>query len=322
MGNAKALAGTLVMLTSMLGGVTASAQDYPSKPIRLIVPSTPGTTSDVTARILAPSLSNILGQPVVVENRAGAQMIAAFEYVARQMPADGYTLVAASPTNLVMLPLTVKNLRFDPLKDLPPVIGLVETRLALGSSATLPWKSFGEMVSHAKANPGKLNFGASSSSVRLPMEMIIRKAGLDIVHIPYTGGGAYLQALASGADIHMGFLSEASAFNLGERFRLLAVTGAKRNPKIPDVPTFGELGFRQIPGLPYSLNVRAGTPVPIMQKLFAAASQALQQPEVRALYEKNNFVIMNEGAETAARTLAEQAAIFGEVAGQVGLRPE
>lgn len=322
MRNVKVLAGILVIITGMFDVVTASAQDYPTKAIRLIVPSSPGVSSDIAARILAPTLAKLVGQPIVVENKTGAGMILGLEYVARQMPADGYTVLVASSTNLATLPLTSKDLRFDPLKDLPPVIVFVDTRLLLGSPSTVPWKSYAEMVSHAKANPGKLNYGASSPNIRMMTEMIIRTAGLDIVHIPYSGGGAYIQAFAGGSAIQLGFLNEGTASGLGEKFRVLATTGDRRMPKLPDVPTLAEIGYPKVPGNPYSLNVRFGTPASIVQKLYFAASQSLQQPELKALLEKSNFIVTNENAQTAAKTLAEQAALFAEVAKQVGIQPQ
>ena len=318
MDKALKFAGMAAIITVAMGAMPAAAQNFPTKAIRFIVPSTPGTSSDVVARVLAAPMSRILGQPIVVENKAGAEMTNAFDFVAKQMPADGYTLVTASSTNLAMLSLNAKDLRFDPLSDLPPVIGVVETRLVVGSSSVVPWKTFAEFVTHAKGNPGKLNYGASSPSIHLLMEMIVRKTGLEIIHIPYTGGAAYIQALAAGSDIHLGSISEPIAVGLGERFRVLAVTGEKRSAKMPGVPTLAELGFPKIPGLPYSVNIRAGTPAPIVQKLYAAATQSLQQADIRALFEKGNYVVTNEGPEVAAKALAEQAVLFADLFKQFG----
>ena len=306
---------------SLLGMAAACAQDYPNRAIRLVVPSSPGTSPDLTARIMAPELSRNLGQPVIVENRAGADMIVGFEYVARQVPADGYTLAAAVASNLVMLPLITQGLRFDPLTDLPPFIGFAEARLVLGSSATVPWKTFDEMVVQARANPGKYNYGASSPNIRLMMEVLLRRLGLNVVYIPYSAGAAYVQAFAAGNDIQMGFVSDTLVVNLGDRVRAIAITGDKRFAKLPTAPTLGELGYPKMPGLSFSLNARAGTPAPILQKLYAAASRTVQQPEVRALFEKANLVVVDENPEAAARTLAEQAAFFADVARQVGIQP-
>ena len=316
MGRILTLAWMGTALAIALGTMPAHAQNFPTRPIRIIVPSTPGTSSDVVARVLAAPMSKILGQAIVVENKAGAEMTNAFDYVAKQMPADGYTLVTASSTNLAMLSLNAKDLRFDPLNDLPPVVGVVETRLVVGSSSVVPWKTFAELIAHAKANPGKLNYGASSPSIHLLIEMIVRKSGIEVVHIPYTGGAAYIQALAAGTDIHLGSISEPIALGLNEKFRVLAVTGNKRSAKIPGAPTLGELGFPNFPGLPYSVNIRAGTPAAIVQRLHAAASQSLQQADTRALFEKGNYVVSNESPDIAAKALTEQAALFADLVKQ------
>lgn len=312
----------LMVLAGVVMVAPAFSQDYPAKPIKLVAPSAPGTTSDIISRILAPSLSKNLGQAVIVENKAGADQMVAFEYVARGMPPDGYTLLSTSPTNQAMFPITVKNLRFDPVKELPPVIGLAETTQMFGSSNSLPWKSFAELLAHAKANPGKLNYGASTAALRLMTEVILRKNGLNVVYIPYGGGASYLQALVAGSDIHMGFMTQATAIGLADKFKVLAVTGSRRNPHLPEVPTLGELGLPNMPGIAFSLSVRSGTPPPIFQRIHAAASQVLQQADVRSLLEKNNFSILNQDPQTAARSLAEHAAFFAEVARQVGIQPE
>jgi tripartite-type tricarboxylate transporter receptor subunit TctC len=129
-----------------------------------------------------------LGQPVVVENKPGADAIIGFEYVARQLPADGYTLVIAAVSGLATLKLTSKDLRFDPLRDLPPLTDMVEGKYVFGSSSGQPWKSFAEFVSYAKAHPGKLNYGASSTTVRMQTDALMRDLGLDTVYVPYRSG--------------------------------------------------------------------------------------------------------------------------------------
>jgi tripartite-type tricarboxylate transporter receptor subunit TctC len=153
-------------------------------------------------------------------------------------------------------------------------------------------------------------------------EVILRRNGLNVVYIPYGGGAAYLQALVGGSDIHMGFMTQATAIGLADRFRVLAVTGSRRNPHLPDIPTLGELGLPSMPGISFSLNVRSGTPSAAIQRVFAATSQVLRQAEVRTLLEKNNFSVLNQDTQSAAKSLAEYAAFFGEVARQVGIQPE
>ena len=204
-------------------GGLARSQDYPSKPVRLIVANTPGSIGDLTARIIAPEMSRNLGQPMIVENRPGANFIIGYEHVAKS-PADGYTLATVTVESLPILAVTAKNLRFDPLKDLPPFIGLIEGRLVVGSSTQLPWKTFDEMSAYIKANPGKMNSGTSSPASRLPLEALVRGKGLNLVHIPYSATGPYIQAISS-AEIALGLITETQAASLGDKFRVLAISG-------------------------------------------------------------------------------------------------
>ena len=315
-------AGAILLSTAwLLFSGAALGQAYPSKPLRFIVPNTPGTVSDLAGRIMVPEMARILGQPIIVENKAGAGQVLGLEYVAKQMPPDGYHVAVVSVSTMAIMPVTVKELRFDPLKDLPPFIGLVEGRYLLGSSSALPWRTFGELVSNARANPGKLNYGSPSTGVRLPTEAMLRALKLNVVHVPYNGGGPYLNALVSG-EVQMGLVAESQATSFGERFRVLAVTGGQRLGSLRDVPTFSELGLPQITGLSFSLNVAAGTPAPIMTALHAAAAQALQHPEVRAQFAKIQMEVTALSPEAAARNLAAEGRLFSEIARDIGLQPQ
>lgn len=314
----------LTMLLIALACITeglAHAQDYPTKPIRFIVPISPGAGADLTARILAPEMAKTLGQPLIVENRSGAGHAIAYEYVAKQAPADGYTIVNGSMNIMAVMPATVKDLRFDPIGDLPPVVGLAEGRYFFGSASKFPWKTFPELVANAKSNPGKLNYGASAPIVRLGTEMIIRPLGLEIVHVPYSSGASYLQGLAAG-DIQMGFMTEDNAASFGERIALLAVTGDRRLAAHPQVPTFTELGHPGIPGFSHALNVRTGTPRPIQDRLQAAAFKALELPEVRTQFARIGMEITPLTGAEAARKLANEARLFREAATRIGLQPQ
>lgn len=311
---------TLMCPILALGANVASAQDYPTRPIRFIVASSPGVTTDIVARIIAPEMSKLLGQPVIVENKTGSALIG-YEYVAKQVPADGYTLSAAHVTALTTLPVTVKDLRFDPVKDLPPIVGLAKGRFVFGGSSKVPWSTFREMVAFARANPGKVNFGAPSSSVRLPTEALMADLKLNTTHVPYSAGGAYMQALAAN-EVQLGFVGEGSAVAFGDKFRPIAITGEQRSATFPDVPTFKELGHPQIPGIGYALNAPVGIPKIAIEKLHAAASRALQQPDVRARFAKLKLEVVNESPEATARSIAEEAKLYADIARQVGLQPQ
>lgn len=302
-----------VLVAGALSSVPPLAQDFPNKPVRLVVPNSAGTTADLVARVIGQEMSKLLGQPMVVENKPGADSIIGYEYVAKQVPADGYHIAVALVTSLATLPILAKDLRFDPLRDLPPVIGIAESRIYIGSSKTLPWSTFSGMISHIRANPGKMNYGSSSSNVRLWTESIVRSLDLQGVHIGYSGGAQYLTGMATG-EIYMGFLTEASLNTLIDRVHILAVTGAQRNPKFPAVPTFREVGQPQISGIQYSFNVRAGTPQPVIDKLYATAAATLKLPEVVDRFSKMQFEIIAEAPGPAAKRLADEARSYAEVA--------
>lgn len=311
-----------ILLCAVLAGTCpAAAQDFPARHLRIIVPTTPGTVLDTLARAMGSEMSKTLGQPVIVENKPSNNLIVGYEYVARQAPADGYTMAAVAPRELELLPLIVKDLRFDPLTELAPVLGLAEGRWILGSPANAPWRTFAELVAYAKANPGKLNYGASSAQVRFPMLVLLQDLGLDIVHIPYAGGAQYFQALLAG-EIQAGFVAEGPAVSFGGRFRALAVTGDRRRAPFPDVPTLKELGHPRIMGVTYSLNVRAGTPARIVEKLKSSAAQALDTLEVKTLFARLHLDMMKEPSSVAARRLGEEAALLAEIARKAGIRPQ
>ena len=304
-----------------LASAWANAQEFPNKIVRIVVPNSAGTILDLLSRIMAPDMSKSLGQPVIVENKPGANNIIGLEYVAKQAPADGYTIVTSTVSVLATLPILVKDLRFDPHNDLPPLIGLVDTRSTLSASVKMPYKNFRDMVAYAKANPGKLNYGDPSPAVRLVMEIILRESGIDVVRVPYAAAGPYQQAVAGG-EVQIGILGEAAVSTWGDKINVLAVTGEKRLPSLPNTPTFAELGLPQVPGQSTSMNVRAGTPKAAMDKLYAAAVYALGQSEVKAQFTKLQSDISIETPEVAARKLAQQARMFGDVAKAAGIQPQ
>ncbi len=297
------------------------AQDYPNKPIRLVVPESAGTGHDLLARIIAPEMSKVLEQSIVVENRPGAGGMVGLEYVAKQAPADGYTMSSAFIPILASLQVTVKDLRFDPAKDLPPIIGFGEQRMVFGSAAKLPWKNFGELVANAKANPGKLNYGTAVALTQVLTEAILRANSLDVVRVNYGGGLQYLQGLAGG-EVQMGFSAEAGMGSMGDRFRPLAITGEQRSARFPDIPTFSELGFPQIPSMTFTFHVRSGTPKAATDKLYDAASRALSQQSVKDGYAKARLEVAEISPAATAKRLADVSRLFLEIAKQAGIQPQ
>ncbi|MSP96470.1 MAG: tripartite tricarboxylate transporter substrate binding protein [Betaproteobacteria bacterium] len=309
----------ILVASIVLGGV-AGAQDFPSRPIRIVVPSTPGTSPDHVGRIIATEMARNIGQPVIVENKPSADALLAYEYVAKLAGADGYTVGIINVPGLAGLPATVKNLRFDPLKDLPPVIGLVETKYLFGSSVKFPWKDFKELIAYAKENPGKLNYASLGPNLRLLMEVLVQDQGLNVVNIPYNGGGPYTQALLTG-EVQMGYLGESTAINFSDKFRSIATTGRNRHAPFMSVPTFAELGYPQIRGPSFSLNVAAGVPKAALERLLASARQALQQQEVKDRFQKLQFEIVDLSPEAANKQLLEEAELYSSIARKAGIQP-
>ncbi len=306
---------------TLFAGSSVSAQDFPNRPIRVIVTNSPGTTSDALARVLAPAMSRFLSQPVVVENKAGAGNLIGFEYVAKQVPADGYTVALITIPSLVTLPLTVKDLRFDPLKDLPPFIGLAKSRLVLASSTSQPWKSFNDMLTYGKANPGKLNYGSADAATRILAEAILRRAGISAVNVPYKSTAPYVQAVIA-SEVNFALISAPQAIAAPDRIRVLAVTGDRPSAALPGVPTFAELGHPQIRGIGLSMNGPAGMPKAAIEKLSAAAAFAMEQADVKALFEKASFDIALQSADEITKGIAEESRLFADVAKQVGIQPQ
>ncbi len=316
------IAGILVTGCAILFGVQAAvAQTFPSKPLRLIAPISPGAASDVVARIISPEMSKNLGQPIVVENKPGADSILGSEYVALQVPPDGYTMIVTLTGTLASFPVLAKDLRFDPLKQLPPVIGLAEGKFTLVSSPKLPWTNFAELVANAKANPGKYNYGVGTALGRILVETFVQELGLKMEYIPYPNLANYLQALTV-PDIQMGLISEQLSIAQAEKVRVIAVTGDQRTKSFPDAPTFRELGFPQIKGLSFNLNVPVGVPAAVTERLYAAASKALQSQDVRTRLAGMRLEVLDDKPEVAARKLAEEAKIYADVARKIGLKPQ
>jgi tripartite-type tricarboxylate transporter receptor subunit TctC len=308
----------LVVMASLAGVAPSGAQIYPNKLIRIVVPSSPGTAQDVIARIIAPDMSRQLGQNIIVENKTGADQVIGLEYVAKQQPPDGYTLSLVATGSLITLPIFAKDLHFDPLNDLPPIVTLTEQPYLFGSSVTKPWKNFKELVAALKAAPGKYNFGSANNDNRLIAELILRGSEVTARDVAYSQAGVYLTAMASG-EVDMGVMTGSAAASLGDMVRVLGITGAARSPSMPNVPTFAELGLEQVPSTSFSLNVAAGTPKTVTDKLYAAATHALRQSEVQSQFAKLNMKVVADSTVDAVKRQSETAKLYNSIAKQIGL---
>ena len=262
-----------------------SAQPYPNRPIRLLVPFTPGGGTDQLARIIAPKMSESLGQQVVVENRPGGNTLIATEMVVRSPP-DGYTLLL-QVNNLAANPTLYRGkISFDTVKDLTPISLVAGNPHVLVINPSVPAKDLKEFIALAKAKPGTLSFAsAGSGSVNhLAGELLKMQAGIDMIHVPYKGSGSIMPDLLGGqVDALFAAMPTVTAFIRDKRLRPIAVTTATRFRALPDVPTIAESGY---PGYELStwfgLLAPAGTPKPVIDRLQAELVKALKEPSVRA----------------------------------------
>ena len=289
MATAPARRHVFALLALLVPAVAAPAAAYPEKPIRLVVALAPGGPADTAARTFGPFLAQILGQSVVIENRPGASAIVGTESVTRAEP-DGYTLLFGSSSTFAVNPAVMTKLRFDPQKDLKLIRLIAQTPHVLVARSGIAVHSLDELVQLAKAQPGKLFYASSGNggAIHLASELFKRETGIDIVHVPYRGGGPAVMGLLTG-DVDV-FINDASttAENVrAGKLRALAMAWPKRSPLLPDVPTFAELGFpRVVSSSWFGLAAPAQTPPDIVARLAQTMSQVFATPSYQARLEK------------------------------------
>ena len=266
----------------------ASAQNYPTKPIRFLVPFGPGGVGDLTARVAAQKMSASLGQQVIIDNRPGAGGIVAAQLVAKAEP-DGYTMLLLNNQHAVSMAL-FKSLPYNTLKDFAPVSPLGTFSLVLLVNPDSPIKSAKDLIATAKANPGKLNVGTIQigATQHLSTELFKSMAGLSWVHVPYTNTGLLLTGLrGNGVQVAFEFIAPVMGMVKAGQFRALAVTTRQRNPDLPNVPTVDESG---VPGFEVSswngIGVPAKTPRAIIDRLNRAVAEAQAAPDVKQRFQE------------------------------------
>ena len=308
---------------ALLSGAPAVAQTYPSKPIRLVVGYSAGGGNDLIARIVAAKLQEKLGQPIVVDNKPGAQSIVAAELVAKAQP-DGYTLLVAPSGPMTINPAVYAKLPYDPMKDFAPISLLAEFPLLLVVGADQPIKSVRELIDYGRANPGKANYASSATPFQLAAELFNQRTGSKFQHIPYRGSGDAAQAVASG-QVLMTIADTgpiAGPLSAG-KLRALAITADKRDPAFPDVPTLAEAG---VPNMTISLwtglVAPAGTPNEIVARLNKAIAETLALAQVTMALDKIAVMPRSTTPEQYRVLIARDAARWKAVATAANIKLE
>jgi tripartite-type tricarboxylate transporter receptor subunit TctC len=307
-----------------LSGFTATAQNYPSRPIKIIVPYGVGGSADVYARYLGSKLQESLGQAVVIENRPGGGSIVGTEVVAKSDP-DGYTLLMMSNTHTVNETLIPKK-PFELMRDFAPITAVSYSDLLMVVHPSVPANTVKEFIAYAKANPGKLNYASSGHGTPYHMagELFKAMAGVDIVHIPHKGSD---QARASvlGGQVQMMFdaVPTMAANAHAGKVKALGTTGSKRSPVTPDLPTVAEAGVPGYEsGIWLGLMAPAKTPRPVLEKLNSEVNKILSSPEVKATWLKQGTITMGMSIDQFDRFLREEIVKWGKVVKMSGAKAD
>jgi tripartite-type tricarboxylate transporter receptor subunit TctC len=304
------------------GASIAAAQDYPSKPVRLIDPYVPGGSTGVVARAVSAKFQDITRQPMVVENKPGAGSNVGSELVARA-PADGYTILLGT-SSLAINPALYKNMGFDPQKDLAPVVTLIRTPNVLAVNAALPVHSVNELIAYARAHPGELNYGSSGNGAtnHMGMELFKSLAHVDIVHVPFKGGGEALTALLGGqTQVMFNPASTLVPHAKSGRIRIIAVGSTKRIEGIDAPPVADTLpGFES--GVWFGLFAPAGTPPAVIAKLNADINASLRDPQVLSILKNAGMEAVGGSADDLKATLVTDTTRWANVVKGANIRIE
>jgi tripartite-type tricarboxylate transporter receptor subunit TctC len=314
-----------VSLCLLLACFTAGAQNFPSKPIRVVIPFVAGGSSDIVGRAIGAKFQEFLGQPAVVENKPGANGAIAAEFVAKSDP-DGHTLLVGSIGVFSINPALFKDLRYNPVRDFAPVTLAVTTPNVLITKPALAANSMKELIDYAKKNPGKLSYCSSGtgSSDHLTAELLNQVAGISSVHVPYKGGAACQTDIMGGqVDISFQNLGAVTNYIRGNRMKALAVTAKARNPQLPNVPTTAEAGIPDLVVTSWQAAAApAKTPREIVAKLNDAAVKALRSPEVRERMSQIGFDVVASTPDEFGRFMKQEVDRWTEVVKRGGIKPE
>jgi tripartite-type tricarboxylate transporter receptor subunit TctC len=316
--------GAMAAILPFAPGSPAFAQAYPTKPIRLVIPFPPGGV-DITGRLLANKMGEFLGQPVVVENRGGANGLIGSEHVARSAP-DGYTILLTTPSTHVTAVFLQKSIPYDPVKDFTPLCAVLEPVSLLIVNPSLPVNSVQELMAHARNNPGRLTYSSSGigSVFHLTGEALKEAANVNILHVPYKGTGPALADVVAGR-IDMGFNALSTLrpqINAG-KVKVLAVAESRRYAGLPNVPTVGEgvPGFNK-PSTWFGFFGPAGMPRAVVQRLNADMVKTANAPDLREKLDEGGFSVIAGTPEEFAAILEKGLEVYGKLVKSVGLKPE
>jgi tripartite-type tricarboxylate transporter receptor subunit TctC len=313
--------GALIAALSALAPPPAVAQSYPERAVRIIVPTAPGGSIDTTARVVAGKLAELWGKPVVIENRPGAAMIIGAEAAAKSAP-DGYTLLVAHDGTMAMNPVVYPNLAYHSQRDFEPVALLTAIPEVVLVHEGVPVKTVGELIEHAKANPGKLNHASGGTATLLALELFKAMAGVDIASIPFRGAApAITGTMAGETQVIFADLASANAGMQSGKLRTLAVTTLTRVPRLPQVPTIDESG---VPGYDVATWIGAfapiGTPKSVVGRIEADIKRALAMPDVKAKLEALSMEIRSGAAEEMRAVLAGDMVKWGNLVKDKNIR--
>ena len=316
----------LCLLVALVVPTIAWGQ-YPNKPIRMIVPFAPGGASDFVGRILQPRLTELLGQQIVVDNRAGASGNIGMDAAAKSAP-DGYTIYLGNVGTVALNPAVFPKLTVTPTKDFVAITQVVDVPGVLVVNPELQAKTVKEIVAIAKAYPGKLNYASpgAGSQNRLEMEVFRKVAGnLDMVHVPYKGGAGPAVTGLVGGETHLMFVTASSAMNhvKSGRIRLIAVTSAKRLEAFPDAPTMAESGFPELTsGSWQGIFVPTGTPKEVVDKLYGAIMETMKTAEVRQRLSNGGVEVVTSAPGEFAQFVVKETERWGKAVKEAGATAE
>ena len=314
---------TLVAIGLALAATGASAQNYPSKPITIVVPFAAGSGTDSIARIVGQQLSVAFSQSVVIENKVGASGVLAATYVARAAP-DGYTLLMATNSTHSANPHLFKSLSYDPVKDFAPVARAGSYVFMLVVNPEIPAKTLPELVAHAKANPGKLTYASGNTTGIVAGETLKSKAGIDVLHIPYKSTPPALNDVLGGR-VSMMFIDLAPGLEhvRAGTLRPLAVTTKERSALLPDLPSLAEAGIQGYDVTSYAaLFAPAGTPKEIVDKLNAEIQKIIATPDAKARIAITGFDAFSGPPETLAAFVQSELVNWGKLIKDAGIEPQ